>query len=371
MSEQQGGFDNSQLTHSPLRPVLIASKEALAEYSPFIEHLLVGLADESVLSAFVCPAGFDIAKFVSPAIEVIACPAAKLPFLNFGARSRFFERLEKFRPTVLHCLDAGSAALTARLARTLKLPCIITVNSFQRRFGGLGFLLRKFSAIITPDDSISLCISDNFPQLADRLVRVNLGTFVDSGCSCFSSQGQVISMVTSCFADDAAGLTNLFSAVKHLAVDGYQFMLVIASSGKAESRLRKAVCSQGLSRVAVVVGAMKPRRRVLAAGDIYIRHRPCKNFDAFLFEAMSVGAAVAACRGGVDDLIIDGQTAAVFDSNDQLSIYNCLKQLFDRPEKAKQLAKNAQQNLRENYTVSVMLVSILRTYRNIQQQFKE
>jgi hypothetical protein len=369
MNEQQYGFDNGRTAERPLRPVLIASEKVLDEYSPFIEHLLVGLADESVLSAFVCPADFDIGGFVSPAVETIRYPALNLPFFNFGYRSRLIEQLENFKPTVLHCLGESDAALTVRLAKILKLPSIITINSMQRRFSSFTFLLKKFSAIITPADSIASAISSSFAKLADRLVRINTGTFIEQRCSCFSNKSQVISMVISHCIGDTTDLMNFFAAVKHLVVDGYQFMLVIAGAGKAESRLRKVLCSQGLSRVAIVVGPLKPRRRVLAAGDIFIRARPSENFDPFLFEAMSVGTAVAACRGGVDDLIIEGRTAAVFNPDDELSIYNCLKQLLDRPERAKQLAKNAHQNLKENYTVSGMLTAVLRTYRTVQQEF--
>jgi glycosyltransferase involved in cell wall biosynthesis len=77
---------------------------------------------------------------------------------------------------------------------------------------------------------------------------------------------------------------------------------------------------------------------------------------------MSVGAAVAACKGGVDDLIVEDQTAVVFDPNDELSIVGALQKLFDRREFARQIAKKAQEYLRENHTVSKMISAILQTY---------
>jgi len=69
-------------------------------------------------------------------------------------------------------------------------------------------------------------------------------------------------------------------------------------------------------------------------------------------------------------LIIEGKTAVVFDPDDELSIYNCLRQLFDRREFARQLARGAQQYLRENYSVSKMISSTLQIYRDAQQEFK-
>ena len=81
---------------------------------------------------------------------------------------------------------------------------------------------------------------------------------------------------------------------------------------------------------------------------------------------MSVGTAVAGCRGGVDDLIIDGQTGVVFDPKDELSIYGSLQRLFDRPEFARQVARGAQSYLRQNHSVSKMVADIIRIYRDAQ-----
>ncbi len=86
------------------------------------------------------------------------------------------------------------------------------------------------------------------------------------------------------------------------------------------------------------------------------------HLTALLLDAMSIGQAVAACKGGVDDLIIVGKTAVIFDPDDELSIYQSLKQLLDEKNYARQLAANAQQHLRDNYSVSAMVESFLRIY---------
>ena len=99
----------------------------------------------------------------------------------------------------------------------------------------------------------------------------------------------------------------------------------------------------------------------------YFKWIPMNFFNPLLLEAMSVGTAVAACKGGVDDLIIDGVTATVFERNDELGIYGCLRQLFDKREWAQQIARSAQQYLRENYSVSKMISSVMRIYSEVQK----
>jgi glycosyltransferase involved in cell wall biosynthesis len=108
-----------------------------------------------------------------------------------------------------------------------------------------------------------------------------------------------------------------------------------------------------------------PWRSVLAAGDIFVQPRPSFVFDLSLLEAMSIGTAVASCKGGVDDLIIEDQTAVVFDPNDEVSIMRALQRLLDRREFARQIAKNAQEYLRKNHSVSKMISGILRVYNEV------
>ena len=82
---------------------------------------------------------------------------------------------------------------------------------------------------------------------------------------------------------------------------------------------------------------------------------------------MSAGSIVVACKGGVDDLVIEGKTALTFNPDDQLSIYNTLKRIFDSPLEARQIAYEAQQHLRQNHHVSVMVASTLSLYRQTAQ----
>ena len=42
-----------------LRLALIASEHTICEYSKFLERLLIGLADESIPVALICPPGYN------------------------------------------------------------------------------------------------------------------------------------------------------------------------------------------------------------------------------------------------------------------------------------------------------------------------
>lgn len=353
-------------TNRSLRPALIVSERTVSDYGIFLNHLLVGLANESIPATLVCPPACDVDSVISGAVEVIKYPAVNLPLIERLNRNRLVEQLAKFKPTVLHCLCEGKAALTRWLARELGLPYILMVNSLPKQRRRFSISLKRCARIIVPAESIATNIARIHPRLAGRIEQINIGTFVEQNCTCFSQPSRLASMVTAHPLDNVADFETLFRAVRHLVIDGYEFMLVVMGTERSGRPLWKLLAAFDLLQTVTIVPRLKPWRSVLASGDIFIQPQPVDAFNAFLLEAMSVGLAVAACKGGVDDFVIADRTAVVFDPNDELSIRSCLQRLLDRKEFARQLAHNAQQYLRENHSVSGMISATLRTYREAQ-----
>jgi len=224
--------------------------------------------------------------------------------------------------------------------------------------------------IIVPAKSIAANIAEVYPRFAERIEQINIGTFVGESSGCFCEPSRLPSMVIAHPLDNVDEFENMFGAVKHLVIDGYDFMLVLIGGGRAERQIRRLLAALGLLPVVTIVPRLRPWRSVLAAGDVFIRSVASPAFNPLLLEAMSVGLAVAGCKGGVDDLVIEDQTAVVFDPSDEHSIMRSLQRLLDRREMARQIAEGAQQYLRENHTVSNMVSSTLRTYREAEQWYR-
>ncbi len=366
------------LTKKSLRLALIASEHTVSEYSIFLEHLLVGLADESIPVALVCPPGRDTDSLFTGAAEIISHPVFELPLTEHLNRRLLIERLAKFKPTVLHCLCQSRAVLTRRLTRRLDLPYVLTVNSlaprscFRKKARGVRFSVssRHCAKIITPAKSIAADIAGAYPRFAERIEQINIGTFVNEGNRCFSKRSLSATIVMAHPLDNADNFENLFNALRHLMLNGYEFMMVVTGGGRAEGQLRKLLAALGLLQTVTIVPRLRPWRSVLAAGDIFIQPHPSSTFNPLLLEAMSIGSAVAACKGGVDDLIIEDQTAVVFEPNDELSIVGVLQRLLDRRDFARKTAKAAQEYLRQNHSVSKMISATLATYDQAQQWLK-
>jgi len=345
-----------------LRVALIASEHTVCEYSIFLQHLLVGLADKSIPAALICPPGFNPGTVFTGIAEVINYPIIDLPFLGHINIRLLTERLAKFEPTILHCLCESKASLTKQLAHRLDLPYVLMVNSLQKRWSHLSISSRYCERIIVPAKSVAENMISVHPRFADRTERINIGTFVAESSGCFSDPSRLATMVIADPMKKADDFEILFSVIRHLLIDGYEFMTVIVGGGRAERQVWKLLSALGLLQIVSIVPRRLSWRSVLAAGDIFIQTRPNFAFDPVLLQAMSIGAAVAGCTGGVDDLIIEDRTAVVFDPNDEISFMRTLQRLLDRREFARQLAGNAQQYLRENYSVSKMISATLRIY---------
>jgi len=264
-------------------------------------------------------------------------------------------------------LCESKALLTKQLAGRLDLPYVLMVNSLQKRWSHLSISSKNCAKIIVPAKSIAANMASVHPRLAEMIEQINIGTFTAQGSGCFSKASRLATMVMTDPLDKADDFENIFSVIRRLMIDGYEFMTVIVGGGRAERQLWKLLSALGLLQIVNIVPRLMPWRSVLAAADIFIQPQPNFAFDPVLLEAMSIGAAVAGCTGGVDDLIIEDRTAVVFDPNDEISIMRTLQRLLDRREFARKIAGAAQQYLKENHSVSKMIAATLKMYYETQE----
>jgi glycosyltransferase involved in cell wall biosynthesis len=350
-----------------IRPVLIASENTLAEQSTFLTHLLVGLVDESISTMLVCPPAYDVESIVPVPVTVLSHPLVDLPLMKHFGTARLTSQLAKFRPTILHSLCESDASLARRLSRRLDLPYVQTVDSLARRLRRISLSPRRCKSLIAPAQTVVASLTKAYPRFAGRIKQIHMGSFIEEDTVCFSDSSRLPSIVLAQRLRRVSDFESFFKAVKALLADGHEFMVVLMGSGPAEHGLRQLLERLGISQAVIIVPILDPWRSVLAAGDIFVRPRPLRTFSMFLLEAMSLGTAVAACTGGVDDLIIPDETAVVFKRNDEQSIRQALTQLLDNHDFARQLATTAQEHVRTRYSVSQMVSATLRTYMEAQQ----
>ena len=365
---QSDSSKNSKNAPEAIAPAIIISEENFYLYSNILRHLFVGLADAASFPTLICSTNCDPDLVATPASQVIYHPIFKMPFSTHPNKKRLLRDLSKINPTILHCFGLEKIKFTRHIAQQLNIPYVATISQTSKHFTPFAPSLSHSQSIIAPSKTIADNLAKKHPGCKKLIEQINFGTFVNDTCACFFNPSHMAGMILINPLNQLSDFEALLAAIKHLAVDGHSFILIIVGSGPAERKLRKTITALGLSQVVNIVPHINPLRSMLAGADIFIRPIPQDSFDPFTIEAMSVGLTVAAAKGSVDDLIIDSETAVNFEPDDKLNIYSALQKILNNKDFARQLAQNAQQLLRTEHTVSEMVSSIMDVYRTAQQE---
>jgi len=356
------GHSDTAAMRKALRPVLLASPRDVAEHAPFLWRLQVGLADESIPAALICPPGCNAESVVPAPVDVFTYPALNLPFMERVGLESLALQLERFKPTVLHGLCESRAALARRLARRLSLPYVLGVNSLTGKSHRLSISPTRCARIIVPTETVGSSVLRSHGRFADRVRQIQPGTFAGTDPVCFADPSRLSTIVVAHRLDRVSDFAVLLKAAKVLLAEGHEFMIAIMGAGRAERRLRTKLAEYGLTRVVTIVPVLDPWRSVLAAGDIFVHLQPMPTFSGFLLEAMGLGVAVVACKGGVDDLSVHEDTALLYERNSEASLRQALVRLLEDHDGARRLAASAQGYVRQRYSVGAMVSAMLDTY---------
>ncbi len=361
--------NHSDNSSDQVRPVLLADRRTLMYYSTSLRHIFAGMSEELCQCALVCPPDVGAESVACMPTEIIPYPMFKSPVFWLQNRRAVLDEIGKFKPTVLHCLTAKEMRLTEYLAARLGIPYVVTFNSSAISRLGLASS-RHCAAMIASSSAIAKKLAKFSRRNVDRIHQINIGTFVEDTCACFSVSGRTTSMVVAQRLENALEFEPLLNAVRHLVIDGYEFVLAIIGKGPAERGIHKMIKDLGISNSVTVVPGIQPMQSVFAGADIFIQPHISMAFNPYLLDAMSVGMVVASCRAGVEDFLVDGETSVFFETDDELSIYSCLQKLMDKREVARQIAMGAQSCLRKHHSVSKMVLALLETYRSAEQRHK-
>ena len=362
---------SAQNSKAAVRVALMVDMHTLNENTAYLLRLFIGLTTKTCFSAVICPNSADGDLTSCLSAEFIQYPILKLPFFWRQNRGYVLEKLRKFKPTVLHCLCPSRIDLAKYLSRELDIPFVMT---FGDRAGG--FLLRhristdRCGALVTSSKATADRLENYYKRFAGRIDLINTGAFVEDTCACFANHRQATSMVVAKRLENPIEFEPLLSAARHLAIDGYEFILAIIGKGPAEKAIYRRIKSLGLSENVTLSGRIYALRPVFADADIYIQTGQGDKLNSPLLEAMSVGMAVASSKGRIEDVLAEDNVAVFFDGTDELSIYSCLKKLIGKREFARKIAASGQSYIRKYHTVSNMIDSIVQTYRNAQQWYK-
>jgi glycosyltransferase involved in cell wall biosynthesis len=344
-----------------IRPLIMSDAETVRDFCSSLRHLMFGFEAQGITSAMVVPPASGIESFLFPGAGIIEHPALRFPLFFFQNRKLLILRIEEIKPTLIHCYGTAKALSAGRLAEYFGIPAVVSINSGRISAVSKMIINKYFQRIIVPSGRIGEMLKQKGIG-AEKISQVNIGTFTDENCACFSRPDRMTSIIVPGYFDNFSNYEPLLGAIRHLSVDGYEFVVVFMGTGPAEKQIREFIKATGLIQTVTIVPQIRPLRAVFRGCDMLIHPYCFDKFDSAVIEAAGAGLVIIAGKENVEEFLQDGSTGVLFDSSDELSIYSSLQKILDNKESAKSIALNAQNILRSDYSVSTMVGDLLKIY---------
>jgi glycosyltransferase involved in cell wall biosynthesis len=164
------------------------------------------------------------------------------------------------------------------------------------------------------------------------------------------------------------GLDLVLKALHTMSKNGQDVQLFILSAGKAERLFRRQAEQLRLRSQVTFAGAMRDRfllTRAMRSADFYVVPAPCRRFQDTTLMAMAAGLAILAPTGTLEDYLIDGETARLFEPNRADDLARKWGALLEDRGAARQLAHGALDYVRAHHQASKMVSAAAALYRQL------
>jgi len=144
--------------------------------------------------------------------------------------------------------------------------------------------------------------------------------------------------------------------------------LLILGSGNdqpdsIEDRLHEMVAQRKIRGV-VFEGAVSEPEAYLAVADIFVLPSFREGAPNALLEAMTAGLPTVSSRiGGVEDLVVDGETGLMFPAGDARALTEALSGLIENPKRRRDIGTASRRHAMDNWSVAVIAHRYIDAYK--------
>ena len=148
------------------------------------------------------------------------------------------------------------------------------------------------------------------------------------------------------------GFDRVIEALGAPALQGRNVELLIAGEGPSRGSLETLAASRGLAGRVHLLGHRSDLPAVLRAADVFVLSSLHEGMSNVLMEAMAIGMpCVTTPVGGVEELMVDGESGLVVASSAPEPIAAALARLMDAPELARRLAAAARDRMARSFSI--------------------
>ncbi len=155
----------------------------------------------------------------------------------------------------------------------------------------------------------------------------------------------------------------MLKATRALLDKKYKVRLLLVGDGPERENLEALAAELTLGESVIFTGFQSQPARFLSLMDIFLLSSFTEGTSMTLLEAMSLGIPTVATRvGGTPEIVADGETGILTESDNLDEFTDALKLLFEHPDKRERMAHKAKQRFSERFSVSQMVEQYQKLY---------
>ena len=351
----------------PVRVAWATGPDTFDHYARVLKPVAIGLMDELVDLACLCPSGPTDPPPLPMPIEIVPCPLRGWLGYSDTAIERLGDFLRRWKVDLIHAVDASAAELARKVAAAQDVPYV--VSSFN-----LADARR-----LTPDTETADILLAGSQPIADELAArrrgpaeirlLRPGVYHVKHATCFQEPDNSVAIVAGGPLDNFRAFDAVLQCFAELVGEmHFDCVLFVIGSGPAERVLRRQALRLGLGQRITFIDALPTQQlaRIFQDADIYITPAPQKFIDMHSLLAMAAGVPVLAAGGAnANDFLRDGETVLGYACGDPAELTTKLASLLEDRANARALAERALGYLRLNHSPAQNVVSLAEMYRSV------
>jgi glycosyltransferase involved in cell wall biosynthesis len=165
---------------------------------------------------------------------------------------------------------------------------------------------------------------------------------------------------------DVKGISVLIKAMPNVLKEIPSANLMIVGQGPEEDFLKKLTQEMSLTAHVRFENAISQTPELLPAFDVFVMPSLMEGLGLSVMEAQACGIPVVASRvGGLVDLIEEGVSGFLVESNDPTALANRIIEMLRNPDQAKKMALQARSKVEKYFSAEVMVQQTAGIYNRI------
>lgn len=284
--------------------------------------------------------------------------------LAFWKMSTLKKFLKRSKTDVLICCQNKDVKIGARAARQTGIKAIFARQGVQNLTNKRKYIVpftRFIDGIITNTQSIKITY-ESFGWFPDNFIHViyngvKIPEFVDTlnihKRFDISESSKVI--FSAGRLDHQKGFDLLIEVAKMAKKKGLNWFFLIAGEGKIKSELNALADQKGVHEIVKFIGFSNEIPSLLKACDVFVLPSRYEGMPNALLEAMAMGkASIATNVNGAPELLEDGKSGFLVDSEKPTQIFERLMELLVNDVLRKSMENQALERVKHNFTFEKM-----------------